>query len=191
MPSSPPPATGQWVLTGANRGGAACPGPSPVVTTRPRRAVSGFIARPLGALGRRHCGHFSKAPWGTASGILGIQVSNHAGPDTGGHGEADMWSSLSTPGDGAARRGRRAVSPAQGAKRPTAPEDKGPPHTCRGGASHQAHLTPSNLPSIPGSAVCAFDMTQVAAVFEGRFREQKSPESIWTPVPEDQVPRPR
>nr|ABM06119.1 semaphorin 6B precursor [Bos taurus] len=28
--------------------------------------------------------------------------------------------------------------------------------------------TPSN--SIPGSAVCAFDMTQVAAVFEGRFR---------------------
>lgn len=49
----------------------------------------------------------------------------------------------------------------------------------------------SDLPSIPGSAVCAFDMTQVAAVFEGRFREQKSPESIWTPVPEDQVPRPR
>ncbi|XP_021004988.1 semaphorin-6B isoform X1 [Mus caroli] len=49
--------------------------------------------------------------------------------------------------------------------------------------------TPSN--SIPGSAVCAFDMNQVAAVFEGRFREQKSPESIWTPVPEDQVPRPR
>uniref|UniRef100_A0A8C9A6P0 Semaphorin-6B n=1 Tax=Prolemur simus TaxID=1328070 RepID=A0A8C9A6P0_PROSS len=49
--------------------------------------------------------------------------------------------------------------------------------------------TPSN--SIPGSAVCAFDMTHVAAVFEGRFREQKSPESIWTPVPEDQVPRPR
>ncbi|NXU81322.1 SEM6B protein, partial [Oreotrochilus melanogaster] len=43
--------------------------------------------------------------------------------------------------------------------------------------------TPAN--SIPGSAVCAFDMTQVAAVFEGRFREQKSPESIWTPVPED------
>ncbi|KAI1230610.1 Semaphorin-6B, partial [Lamprotornis superbus] len=44
---------------------------------------------------------------------------------------------------------------------------------------------------IPGSAVCAFDMTQVAAVFEGRFREQKSPESIWTPVPEDMVPKPR
>lgn len=51
--------------------------------------------------------------------------------------------------------------------------------------------TGSPLCSIPGSAVCAFDMNQVAAVFEGRFREQKSPESIWTPVPEDQVPRPR
>ncbi|NXN94923.1 SEM6B protein, partial [Rhinopomastus cyanomelas] len=49
--------------------------------------------------------------------------------------------------------------------------------------------TPAN--SIPGSAVCAFDMAQVAAVFEGRFREQKSPESIWTPVPEDMVPKPR
>uniref|UniRef100_A0A669QE12 Semaphorin 6B n=1 Tax=Phasianus colchicus TaxID=9054 RepID=A0A669QE12_PHACC len=49
--------------------------------------------------------------------------------------------------------------------------------------------TPTN--SIPGSAVCAFDMTQVAAVFEGRFREQKSPESIWTAVPEDMVPKPR
>ncbi|KFQ48190.1 Semaphorin-6B, partial [Nestor notabilis] len=49
--------------------------------------------------------------------------------------------------------------------------------------------TPAN--SIPGSVVCAFDMTQVAAVFEGRFREQKSPESIWTPVPEDMVPKPR
>uniref|UniRef100_A0A674KF66 Semaphorin 6B n=1 Tax=Terrapene triunguis TaxID=2587831 RepID=A0A674KF66_9SAUR len=49
--------------------------------------------------------------------------------------------------------------------------------------------TPSN--SIPGSAVCAFDMAQVASVFEGRFREQKSPESIWTPVPEELVPKPR
>lgn len=48
-----------------------------------------------------------------------------------------------------------------------------------------------HLPSIPGSAVCAFDMTQMAAVFEGRFREQKSPESIWTAVPEDMVPKPR
>ncbi|XP_048352460.1 semaphorin-6B [Sphaerodactylus townsendi] len=45
--------------------------------------------------------------------------------------------------------------------------------------------------SIPGSAVCAFDMAQISSVFEGRFREQKSPESIWTPVPEELVPKPR
>ncbi len=47
------------------------------------------------------------------------------------------------------------------------------------------------LPSIPGSAVCAFDMQQLARVFEGRFKEQKSPESIWTPVPDELVPKPR
>uniref|UniRef100_A0A8D3DHN1 Semaphorin 4e n=1 Tax=Scophthalmus maximus TaxID=52904 RepID=A0A8D3DHN1_SCOMX len=49
--------------------------------------------------------------------------------------------------------------------------------------------TPPN--SIPGSAVCVFDMQQLAHVFEGRFKEQKSPESIWTPVPDEAVPRPR
>ncbi|MGH0174880.1 UNVERIFIED_CONTAM: hypothetical protein FKN15_068873 [Acipenser sinensis] len=49
--------------------------------------------------------------------------------------------------------------------------------------------TPSN--SIPGSAVCAFDMEQLDRVFQGRFKEQKSPESIWTPVPDEAVPRPR
>ncbi|XP_028833156.1 sema domain, transmembrane domain (TM), and cytoplasmic domain, (semaphorin) 6Ba isoform X2 [Denticeps clupeoides] len=49
--------------------------------------------------------------------------------------------------------------------------------------------TPPN--SIPGSAVCAFDMQQLARVFEGRFKEQKSPESIWTPVPDELVPKPR
>ncbi|XP_048108019.1 sema domain, transmembrane domain (TM), and cytoplasmic domain, (semaphorin) 6Ba isoform X1 [Alosa alosa] len=49
--------------------------------------------------------------------------------------------------------------------------------------------TPAN--SIPGSAVCAFDMQQLARVFEGRFKEQKSPESIWTPVPDELVPKPR
>ncbi|KAL7993041.1 hypothetical protein Chor_017297 [Crotalus horridus] len=48
-----------------------------------------------------------------------------------------------------------------------------------------------NVIHIPGSAVCAYDMAQIAAVFEGRFREQKSPESIWTPVPEELVPKPR
>ncbi|XP_035271860.1 LOW QUALITY PROTEIN: semaphorin-6B [Anguilla anguilla] len=49
--------------------------------------------------------------------------------------------------------------------------------------------TPAN--SIPGSAVCAFDMEQLAGVFEGRFKEQKSPESIWTPVPDEVIPKPR
>uniref|UniRef100_A0A8C7JAV9 Semaphorin 6B n=1 Tax=Oncorhynchus kisutch TaxID=8019 RepID=A0A8C7JAV9_ONCKI len=49
--------------------------------------------------------------------------------------------------------------------------------------------TPAN--SIPGSAVCAFDMEQLAGVFDGRFKEQKSPESIWTPVPDELVPKPR
>uniref|UniRef100_A0A3B5LZ16 Sema domain, transmembrane domain (TM), and cytoplasmic domain, (semaphorin) 6Bb n=1 Tax=Xiphophorus couchianus TaxID=32473 RepID=A0A3B5LZ16_9TELE len=49
--------------------------------------------------------------------------------------------------------------------------------------------TPAN--SIPGSAVCAFDMEQLAAVFDGRFKEQKSPESIWTPVPDELIPKPR
>uniref|UniRef100_A0A7N6FLX4 Sema domain-containing protein n=1 Tax=Anabas testudineus TaxID=64144 RepID=A0A7N6FLX4_ANATE len=49
--------------------------------------------------------------------------------------------------------------------------------------------TPAN--SIPGSAVCAFDMEQLASVFDGRFKEQKSPESIWTPVPDELIPKPR
>uniref|UniRef100_A0A8C1R8Y3 Sema domain, transmembrane domain (TM), and cytoplasmic domain, (semaphorin) 6A n=1 Tax=Cyprinus carpio TaxID=7962 RepID=A0A8C1R8Y3_CYPCA len=49
--------------------------------------------------------------------------------------------------------------------------------------------TPYN--SIPGSAVCAYDMVEIAAAFTGRFKEQKSPDSTWTPVPEEKVPRPR
>ncbi|XP_075467501.1 semaphorin-6B isoform X2 [Ascaphus truei] len=49
--------------------------------------------------------------------------------------------------------------------------------------------TPPN--SIPGSALCAFDMEQVASAFRGRFREQRTPDSVWTPVPEELVPRPR
>uniref|UniRef100_A0A8C7S8F2 Sema domain-containing protein n=1 Tax=Oncorhynchus mykiss TaxID=8022 RepID=A0A8C7S8F2_ONCMY len=49
--------------------------------------------------------------------------------------------------------------------------------------------TPHN--SIPGSAVCAYDMADVANAFTGRFKEQKSPDSTWTPVPEEKVPKPR
>nr|XP_020027163.1 semaphorin-6A [Castor canadensis] len=49
--------------------------------------------------------------------------------------------------------------------------------------------TPYN--SIPGSAVCAYDMCDIANVFTGRFKEQKSPDSTWTPVPDERVPKPR
>ncbi|XP_021236230.1 semaphorin-6A isoform X3 [Numida meleagris] len=49
--------------------------------------------------------------------------------------------------------------------------------------------TPYN--SIPGSAVCAYDMVDIATVFTGRFKEQKSPDSTWTPVPDERVPKPR
>ncbi|XP_035021306.1 semaphorin-6A isoform X3 [Hippoglossus stenolepis] len=49
--------------------------------------------------------------------------------------------------------------------------------------------TPYN--SIPGSAVCAYDMEEVANTFTGRFKEQKSPDSTWTAFPEDKVPKPR
>uniref|UniRef100_A0A8C6V0U5 Sema domain, transmembrane domain (TM), and cytoplasmic domain, (semaphorin) 6A n=1 Tax=Neogobius melanostomus TaxID=47308 RepID=A0A8C6V0U5_9GOBI len=49
--------------------------------------------------------------------------------------------------------------------------------------------TPYN--SIPGSAVCAYDMAEVAGTFTGRFKEQKSPDSTWTPFPEEKVPKPR
>ncbi|XP_056447525.1 semaphorin-6A isoform X2 [Gadus chalcogrammus] len=49
--------------------------------------------------------------------------------------------------------------------------------------------TPYN--SIPGSAVCAYDMAEIANTFTGRFKEQKSPDSTWTPVPEERVPKPR
>ncbi|KAJ8273640.1 hypothetical protein GJAV_G00103920 [Gymnothorax javanicus] len=45
--------------------------------------------------------------------------------------------------------------------------------------------------SITGSAVCAFYMDDIEKVFSGKFKEQKSSESSWTPVPEEQVPKPR
>ncbi|XP_030045365.1 semaphorin-6D isoform X5 [Microcaecilia unicolor] len=49
----------------------------------------------------------------------------------------------------------------------------------------------TQLNSIPGSAVCAFSMDDIEKVFEGRFKEQKTPDSVWTAVPEDKVPKPR
>lgn len=45
--------------------------------------------------------------------------------------------------------------------------------------------------SIPGSAVCAFYMDDIENVFNGKFKEQKNSDSSWTPVAENQVPKPR
>ncbi|XP_060111191.1 semaphorin-6A-like [Heteronotia binoei] len=49
--------------------------------------------------------------------------------------------------------------------------------------------TPRN--SIPGSAVCAFEMHDIEKVFAGSFRQQKDYDTIWTPVHEEDVPSPR
>uniref|UniRef100_A0A3Q4I5B2 Sema domain, transmembrane domain (TM), and cytoplasmic domain, (semaphorin) 6Ca n=1 Tax=Neolamprologus brichardi TaxID=32507 RepID=A0A3Q4I5B2_NEOBR len=45
--------------------------------------------------------------------------------------------------------------------------------------------------SIPGSAICAFYMDDIEKVFNGKFKEQRTSDSSWTPVPDEQVPRPR
>ncbi|CAK6982058.1 semaphorin-6D-like [Scomber scombrus] len=45
--------------------------------------------------------------------------------------------------------------------------------------------------SIPGSAVCAFYMDDIEKVFNGKFKEQRTGDSSWTPVPDEHVPRPR
>ncbi|XP_077012169.1 semaphorin-6C isoform X2 [Tamandua tetradactyla] len=45
--------------------------------------------------------------------------------------------------------------------------------------------------SIPGSAVCAFYLDDIERGFEGKFKEQRSPDGAWTPVSEDRVPSPR
>ncbi|XP_030044298.1 semaphorin-6C isoform X2 [Microcaecilia unicolor] len=45
--------------------------------------------------------------------------------------------------------------------------------------------------SITGSGVCVFYMDDIEKVFNGRFKEQKTTESAWTPIPEDKVPKPR
>lgn len=47
------------------------------------------------------------------------------------------------------------------------------------------------LASIPGSAVCAFYMDDIEKVFNGKFKEQRTSDLSWTPVPDEQVPRPR
>ncbi|XP_069505934.1 semaphorin-6C isoform X3 [Ambystoma mexicanum] len=45
--------------------------------------------------------------------------------------------------------------------------------------------------SITGSGVCAFYMDDIERVFSSRFKEQKTTESAWTPIPEEKVPKPR
>uniref|UniRef100_A0A673HND6 Sema domain-containing protein n=1 Tax=Sinocyclocheilus rhinocerous TaxID=307959 RepID=A0A673HND6_9TELE len=49
----------------------------------------------------------------------------------------------------------------------------------------------TQLNSIPGSAVCAFSMVDIENAFHGRFKEQKTPDSVWTPFPEEKLPKPR
>ncbi|KAK2718894.1 semaphorin-1A-like isoform X2 [Artemia franciscana] len=49
--------------------------------------------------------------------------------------------------------------------------------------------TPEN--SIKGSAVCAFDLENLKATFEGAFKEQESMNSNWLPMPQQRVPEPR
>lgn len=53
--------------------------------------------------------------------------------------------------------------------------------------------SPLSLPpaSITGSAVCAFYMDDIEKAFGGKFKEQRNSESVWTPVPDEQVPKPR
>ncbi|XP_073495481.1 semaphorin-6C isoform X5 [Phyllobates terribilis] len=45
--------------------------------------------------------------------------------------------------------------------------------------------------SITGSGICSFYMDEIEKVFNGKFKEQKTTESAWTPIAEDKVPVPR
>ncbi|XP_072237010.1 semaphorin-6D isoform X3 [Leuresthes tenuis] len=49
----------------------------------------------------------------------------------------------------------------------------------------------TQMNSIPGSAVCAFSMADIEKVFWGRFKEQKTADSVWTPFSEEKLPKPR
>ncbi|KAJ8393125.1 hypothetical protein AAFF_G00068080 [Aldrovandia affinis] len=49
----------------------------------------------------------------------------------------------------------------------------------------------TQLNSIPGSAVCAFSMADIEKAFHGQFKEQKTPDSVWTAFPEHRLPKPR
>ncbi|KAK2704735.1 semaphorin-1A-like [Artemia franciscana] len=62
-----------------------------------------------------------------------------------------------------------------------------------GGKRHEiiyaTFTTPSN--SIIGSAVCAFRMEDIEAVFDGAFKEQAGLNANWLSVPSQKVPEPR
>uniref|UniRef100_A0A671P3C3 Semaphorin-2A n=1 Tax=Sinocyclocheilus anshuiensis TaxID=1608454 RepID=A0A671P3C3_9TELE len=49
----------------------------------------------------------------------------------------------------------------------------------------------TQINSIPGSAVCGFYLDDIERVFNGKFKEQKNSDSVWMPVPEEHVPKPR
>lgn len=49
----------------------------------------------------------------------------------------------------------------------------------------------TSVNAIPGSAVCAFDVDDILAAFEGDFKSQKDSQSHWLPVEREQVPKPR
>ncbi|XP_057210695.1 semaphorin-6D [Triplophysa rosa] len=52
-------------------------------------------------------------------------------------------------------------------------------------------LFTTQINSIPGSAVCGFYLDDIERVFNGKFKEQKNSDSVWTSVPEEHVPTPR
>ncbi|XP_051991789.1 semaphorin-6D isoform X1 [Xyrauchen texanus] len=49
----------------------------------------------------------------------------------------------------------------------------------------------TQINSIPGSAICGFYLDDIERVFNGKFKEQKNSDSVWTSVPEEHVPKPR
>lgn len=49
----------------------------------------------------------------------------------------------------------------------------------------------TSVNAIPGSAVCAFNVDDILAAFDGEFKSQKDSQSHWLPVEREQVPKPR
>ncbi|KAH8250756.1 hypothetical protein KR038_007462 [Drosophila bunnanda] len=49
----------------------------------------------------------------------------------------------------------------------------------------------TSVNAIPGSAVCAFNLDDILAAFDGDFKSQKDSQSHWLPVEREQVPKPR